>query len=73
LKVEETKLQSVDISMLWGEVHLQDTPTSMPPKLPSSEPLRNEHPQTIMSVAIVVDDDVERTEMSWMRRWVSNI
>lgn len=59
LNVEESKLKSVDISKRWDEVPLQDAPTSMPPKLHSSEPLRNEHPKIVMSVSVDVGDDVE--------------
>lgn len=44
--------------MGWGSLH--DAPTSMQPKLPSSEPFHNVHPKIVMSVAIDVGFNVEK-------------
>jgi len=61
LRVEVVQFQSMDISMLWGDVSLPDAPSPMA-KMLSVMPSFSEHPEVTLHVEYVDADEIERDD-----------
>uniref|UniRef100_M1DLQ7 Polyprotein protein n=1 Tax=Solanum tuberosum TaxID=4113 RepID=M1DLQ7_SOLTU len=61
LRVEVVQFQSMDNSMLWGNVSLPDSLSTMA-KMPSVMPSFSEHPKVTLHVESVDADESERDE-----------